>query len=230
MSSIHFADTLLRLALAFAAGFIVGWERESHGRPAGLRTNILVCVASAVAMIASELIFVQSANSTPSGSVRADPARLAAGILTGIGFLGAGTILRHDNFVRGVTTAATLWFLAILGLAFGAGDFKLGICGLVLALIALHGLSTLEKKIEGDWYAVLTVTAPLDSLSDQQLRERVEALGPKVLSLKVSCDFANRFRTVTCELKLKRSRQFELPGAVVANLATCPGILSVRWG
>lgn len=230
MSQINLGDMLLRLALAFAAGFIVGWERESHGRPAGLRTNILVCVASAVAMIISEIVFVQSANSTPSGSVRADPARLAAGILTGIGFLGAGTILRHDNFVRGVTTAATLWFVAILGLAFGAAYFAVGICGLVLALVALHGLSVLEKKIESDWYVVLTVTAPLESLSEQQLRERVEALGPRVLSLKVNCDFANRLRTVTCELKMKRSRQFELPGAVLANLATCPGILSVHWG
>jgi len=112
----------LRVGLTFVTGFIVGWERESHGRPAGLRTNILACVAAAVSMIISEILFVQSAVITPTGSVRSDPARLGAGILTGIGFLGAGTILRHENFVRGITTAATLWLVTVLGPAFGSGS------------------------------------------------------------------------------------------------------------
>src|SRR5262245_26464309 len=103
MSPITAPEILLRLFFAFVAVFALGWERETHGRPAGLRTNILACVASAMAMIVSEALFVQSAAATPTGSVRADPARLGAGILTGIGFLGGGTILRHDNFVRGVT-------------------------------------------------------------------------------------------------------------------------------
>src|SRR5438874_967575 len=119
----------LRLSLAFAAGFIVGWERESHGRPAGLRTNILACVAAAVAMVLSEVLFIQSA-AAATGSWRPDPARLGAGILTGIGFLGAGTILRHANVIRGVTTAASLWFVTVLGLAFGSGQIALGLIGL----------------------------------------------------------------------------------------------------
>src|SRR5438477_324936 len=119
MTELSFSDMLLRLLLAFLAGMAVGWERESHGRPAGLRTNILACVASAVAMIVSEMLFAKSAAATATGNWRPDPARLGAGILTGIGFLGAGTIIRHGNFVRGVTTAASLWFVTVLGLAFG---------------------------------------------------------------------------------------------------------------
>src|SRR5579859_3106208 len=130
MSPITLPEMCLRVGLAFIAGFAVGWERESHGRPAGLRTNILACVAAAVAMIVSEILFLESAAATPTGSVRADPARLGAGVLTGIGFLGAGTIMRHENFVRGVTTAATLWVATVLGLAFGSGMFALGGLGL----------------------------------------------------------------------------------------------------
>src|SRR5579859_807579 len=98
MSPITLPEMCLRVGLAFIAGFAVGWERECHGRPAGLRTNILACVAAAVAMITSEILFVQSIGVSLTGTVRSDPARLGAGILTGIGFLGAGTILRHDNF------------------------------------------------------------------------------------------------------------------------------------
>src|SRR4249919_296017 len=102
MAELSYNDMFLRLLMAFLAGAAIGWERESHGRPAGLRTTILACVASAVAMIISEVLFVESAAATATGSWRPDPARLGAGILTGIGFLGAGTILRHANFVRGV--------------------------------------------------------------------------------------------------------------------------------
>src|SRR5262245_24444538 len=104
MRALSLDEMFLRVIVAFIAGALIGWERESHGRPAGLRTTILACVASAVAMIVSEVLFVESASTvTASGSWRPDPARLGAGILTGIGFLGAGTILKHDDAVRGVT-------------------------------------------------------------------------------------------------------------------------------
>src|SRR5438128_3501614 len=137
MHSLSLWQMFLRLLLAFIAGFIVGWERESHGRPAGLRTNILACVASALAMVVSEVLFAQSAAATATGSWRPDPARLGAGILTGIGFLGAGTILRHANAVRGITTAASLWFVTVLRLAFGSGQFVLGLLGTALARLTL---------------------------------------------------------------------------------------------
>src|SRR5438552_15628913 len=147
MPSLSLWQMFLRLLLAFIAGFIVGWERESHGRPAGLRTNILACVASALAMVVSEVLFAQSAAATATGSWRPDPARLGAGILTGIGFLGAGTILRHANVIRGVTTAASLWFVTVLGLAFGSGQFALGFIGTGVALVTLFVLPPFEKHI-----------------------------------------------------------------------------------
>src|SRR5687767_11638718 len=94
------SDVVLRLLAATVAGALVGIERESHGRPAGLRTSILTCVAAAMAMIISEFLFYESIGEA-SVNWRPDPARLGAGILTGIGFLGAGTILRHNNVIRG---------------------------------------------------------------------------------------------------------------------------------
>src|SRR5262244_3997735 len=145
MSRVSFSQMLLRIGLAFVAGLIVGWERTSHGRAAGLRTTILACVASAMAMVISEALFAESAAATAGGSWRPDPARLGAGILTGIGFLGAGTIMRHENIVRGVTTAASLWFVTVLGLAFGSGEFRLGFAGLIIGFATLFWLPIFER-------------------------------------------------------------------------------------
>src|SRR5689334_6775160 len=169
MSSLSVWLMCLRLLLAFFAGFVVGWERESHGRPAGLRTNILACVAAAMAMVVSELLFAHSAAANPSGSWRPDPARLGAGILTGIGFLGGGAILKHHDFVLGVTTAATVWFMTVIGLAFGSGLFALGTLGVVLAMVVLYVLPGLERHIKTDAYATLKVTARPGSLTLEEL-------------------------------------------------------------
>src|SRR5690349_14386054 len=159
MSPIGIKEICLRVGLAFVAGFAVGWERETHGRPAGLRTTILACVAAAVAMIVSELLFVQTAAAPGVSSWRPDPARLGAGVLTGIGFLGGGAILKHADFVLGVTTAATLWFATVIGLAFGAGLFMVGWLAFGIALIVLYVLPALERHIRTDAYATLKITA-----------------------------------------------------------------------
>ena len=140
-------DILLRVGSALIAGLIVGFERESHGRAAGLRTTILVSVASALAMILSEHLYRMSGDIQ---TWRPDPARLAAGILTGMGFLGAGTIIRQDNVIRGVTTAAVLWFVSVLGLIFGSGYFILGFLGVLVALLTLFVLPGLENFIKNN--------------------------------------------------------------------------------
>src|SRR5690242_19330167 len=166
MSQLPIQEMFVRILAAFLAGFVVGWERESHGRPAGLRTTILACVASAIAMMVSEILFLETAAPNPNASWRPDPARLGAGILTGIGFLGAGTILRHENLIRGVTTAASLWFVTVLGLAFGSGEYALGGIGVVIALFTLFVLPRHEKWIQSDWYSTLTVTSHMDALTE----------------------------------------------------------------
>jgi len=223
------AEMALRLLVAFAAGFLIGWERETHGRPAGLRTNILACVASALAMVISEVSFTESAVSVGSGSWRPDPARLSQGILTGIGFLGAGTILRHANLVRGVTTAATLWFVTVLGLTFGTGQFLLGLAGLALALVTLHILPKLEKFIDSDWYATMSLRVKMEGLDEQELRKRIQAFGVTLQTIRLTYDMEKQQKTFICELKLTRRNVLAVSTRAMAELTKCPGVLSVRW-
>lgn len=228
-AAISTQDIVLRLLAATFAGVVVGWERESHGRPAGLRTTILTCVASAVAMILSEVLFYESATSGASANWRPDPARLGAGILTGIGFLGAGTILRHNSIIRGVTTAASLWFVTVLGLAFGAGEYGLGAIGVTIALITLFVLPALEKHIQSDWYATLTTTLQMDAINDAEFQQLLRSLGLKVLKTELDYDLPAAQKTLRCDLKLNRSEAFELSNRVVADLRLRPGVLRVKW-
>lgn len=222
-------EIILRVLVAAVAGALVGWERESHGRPAGFRTTILTCTAAAIAMILSKELFVESAALVGSAAWRPDPARLGAGILTGIGFLGAGTILRHDNLIRGVTTAASLWFVTVVGLALGSGEYVLGGISLAVALLTLHLLPVLEKHIQTDAYATLTVTTALDALDEIELKRRVKALGLKVRSVEMDYNFAAKQKTISCELKMKQKLVFDLSTKLVAELRACPGILQVKW-
>src|SRR5262245_61760234 len=124
-TSITWSDVVVRLALATAAAALVGFNRGEHGHTAGLRTTILVGVAAAASMIQVNLI-VAMAGAKPS-SVTLDPMRLPMGVLSGMGFIGAGAILRRGSIVVGVTTAATLWYVTVMGLCFGGGQTALGL-------------------------------------------------------------------------------------------------------
>ncbi len=152
-------DILVKLLLAAVAGGLIGLEREKHGRPAGLRTNLLVSVGACAMMIVSEAFYVKYGMLDVESAVRFDPSRVAAQIVTGIGFLGAGVILKEGISVRGLTTAASLWVVAGLGMAFGMGYFSLGVITTVLVLISLVFLKNLDPLIRKDRYVTLMVTA-----------------------------------------------------------------------
>jgi putative Mg2+ transporter-C (MgtC) family protein len=225
-----FSEIIWRIVAATLAGALVGMERESRGRAAGLRTTILTCLASALAMITSEYLFSGAAAATAGGNWRPDPARLGAGILTGIGFLGAGTILRHEDTIRGVTTAACLWLVTVLGLAFGAGLFLVGGIGLAIAFMTLILLPDVEKFIASDWFATLTVTLELDSaFEEHQLKERMQALGFQVRRVELIYDMVARRKIFSCELKLKRRHLLALSSKVISELRQCPGVLEIKW-
>lgn len=142
-------EIFLRLALAFMSGFIIGLERESHKQPAGMRTHALICGVSALLMIISMTM--------PFVSDKAgDPGRIAAQVVSGIGFLGAGAIIKMGTHVKGLTTAASIWGAAGIGLALGAGLYGPGILTLVIMLFFLHILFPLGKKIfPPKWHARL---------------------------------------------------------------------------
>ncbi|MCG3128699.1 MAG: hypothetical protein CHACPFDD_03590 [Phycisphaerae bacterium] len=135
-------NDLLRLLAACVAGGIIGFEREVHDKPAGLRTNVMICLGAALFAIVS--IRFSAGVDGASG----DPARIAAQVVTGVGFLGAGAIIQaRGGAVLGLTTAATIWTVASIGLAFGAGRFGLGAVATAIACGILFGLSRVEQRI-----------------------------------------------------------------------------------
>ncbi len=133
----------LRLACAMLVGLIIGTEREYANRPAGMRTHILVALGACVVSITGEVLFhhYHALGANP------DPARLAAQVITGVGFLGAGTIMREGVSVKGLTTAASLWAVACLGLACGFGYYAVAILGMIFIFVTLTVLETIQHKL-----------------------------------------------------------------------------------
>lgn len=160
---------LLRLLLAMLLGGLVGLERERSNHAAGLRTHILVCLGSALIMLLSVYGFKDFANEL---NVRIDPARLATAVITGVGFLGAGTILFTGKSITGLTTAASIWVVAAIGLAAGAGFFFASIVSTVLVLLNLWVFNKLELRyLRGDIMHVVT----LHTLSEPGFLEQVSS-------------------------------------------------------
>lgn len=221
---------IVRLLCAAGAGALLGIERESHGRAAGLRTTILVTIGPCLGMMLSGVYYADSYAMAVGGpGWHPDPMRLAAGILAGMGFIGAGTILRQGNLVRGVTTASVLWFATLLGLAFGAGCLALGLLGLILALGTLHLLPRLESLILNDWYSVLTLKSrerhvPLDVVQALLHREDIRI---KKVELVCACDLSEE--CVTLHLKHKRGQDLFLPEKLRDDVLGIPGVAQFDW-
>lgn len=176
------SEIILKLLLAIILGGLIGLEREFSHKPAGLRTNILICVGSAMMMILSEVMLAGKGAST------GDSLRIAAGAITGMGFIGAGTIIQSRGVVHGLTTASTLWAVTGLGLAIGAGFYLIGIVftGLViLTLVVFHKVEdTLPKKCQ--YYFHIRGKDRPDLLAD--LKELAKGLGIKLEDISLKKD------------------------------------------
>jgi putative Mg2+ transporter-C (MgtC) family protein len=159
-----FPDFALPLLAAVVAGGLIGFEREWRGRAAGFRTHILVCLASALLMEAAVSQADWRFAAVSGATVVADPTRLAHGVLTGIGFLCAGVIFRSGFSIHGLTTAASLWITAAIGLLFGAGLFLLGATGTVLTVAILLALRLVSRRL------------PQKAVIDAQIAWRREAV------------------------------------------------------
>lgn len=154
--TLHWTDAVIRLLLALAIGGAFGLNRSESGKAAGLRTTLLVCAAACLSMLQVNALLMQSGKDAGSFAVL-DLMRLPLGILTGMGFIGAGAVLRRDGLVTGVTTAATLWFVTVLGLCVGGGQLALGVGGAVVGLVVLQGLRALENRLRTNRRALLEV-------------------------------------------------------------------------
>jgi len=150
-------EILFRLLLAAVLGGVVGLEREVHGRPAGVRTYLLLCMGSALIMVVSEFLFLKFGGQ--GDFLRSDPGRIAAQAVTGIGFLGAGVIMHYRDSIRGLTTAAGVWVACAVGLAVGAGFYLFGSAVTALTLLSLVGLKAVERHLKKDWYKEMTVVS-----------------------------------------------------------------------
>ena len=141
-------SVLVKLLLAALAGGLVGLEREKHGRPAGMRTNLLVAVGACTMTIISEAFYLKYGAFGGETVLRLDPSRIAAQIVTGIGFLGAGVMFSREGVVTGVTTAAVIWVLASVGAAIGLGRYQGALALAVVTVAVLIGIEFLESSIE----------------------------------------------------------------------------------
>jgi putative Mg2+ transporter-C (MgtC) family protein len=223
--SLTWEEELVRVAVAAALGGAVGLERELREREAGFRTHMLVSVGSALFTLVSAYGFHEFL--VGGGNViRADPTRIAAQIVTGIGFLGAGAIIRQGFSVRGLTTAATLWVVAAIGMASGAGYYSAAVITTALVLISLWPLRILAfrtmRRFRPETERLLAQLPAGESPSP--LIERLEALGGSLQSLEVGHE-ADR-RTVLIDVTLPPKAD---PPAIVADLSELEHVLEIRW-
>ena len=145
--TVTWPDVGLRIALTILAAGAIGFDRDIEGHSAGLRTSLLVALAACLAMLQANWL-MNSVGKSPGSFVDLDLMRLPLGILTGVGFIGGGAILKRGDNVQGLTTAATLWFVTVIGLCFGGGQIGLGVAGGLLALLILRALKMVEVKLK----------------------------------------------------------------------------------
>ncbi len=194
-------EFLLRLCLATLAGSLVGLEREMRGRLAGFRTHLLVCLGSALVMMVSiSFAYVQWPEHN-NHDIRIDPSRIAYGVMTGIGFLGAGTIMQSRGGIRGLTTAAALWCVAAIGLTIGLGLYLLGAMGTILVVTALSILDQFESLIPKPVYRRVVIRRPWAGLCVAETVARMRELGFRV----VSTAFERNADLVTVDITLSLS-------------------------
>jgi len=216
-------EGFVRLLLAAVAGGLVGLEREFRGRQAGFRTNILVCLGSAIAMIVSTEFARKVWPHQANVNINIDPARIAYGVMTGVGFLGAGTILHNKGTVRGLTTAAAMWCVAAIGLAAGLGMYLMTILASLLVVLALWLLDYFEDLLPKVRYRTVTVrrkwkvgvigetvehfqAAKLDVV-DASL-ERTEDMAHADINLRIA--FINKDQYYRFERQLEGDSDYEL--------------------
>lgn len=214
---------LLRLVVSACLSGLVGFEREFHGRAAGFRTHILLCVGSTLVMLTSIHIF-----DVYIARVAVDPARIAAGVVTGIGFLGAGTIMHSRSSVRGLTTAASLWVVAGIGLAVGSGLYFASFVTTAITLVALMIFSKLEYlMIRRDWYRTLVVEAPEGVDSLKKIREVVADCGVEITDFEIDrAKDAAGLVIVRLGLKLFNAR---CANQIIDEIGRQEGVKRAKW-
>jgi len=182
-------EIILRLLLGAVLGGIIGFERQTHGRPAGFRTQLLVCVASVLFMVVSE--YHHYLGSIDPSYMRIDPARIAQGAITGVGFLGAGVILKMGFTIQGLTTAACIWMVSAIGIAVGSGLYLAGVAATAITYLSLWVLRTAERRITKLVFRTLTVLAD-ESLGEEDVSAVIRRHGVSVSGVDYKRDIVGK--------------------------------------
>jgi putative Mg2+ transporter-C (MgtC) family protein len=210
---------LLKLIIAVILGGGVGWERETLDRPAGFRTHVLVCVGSAVYMLVSQSFW----------GPHADPGRIASQVASGMGFLGAGTILRHGSVVRGLTTAASLWTVAAIGLCIGRGDMYLVVATLaaVVVLLTLTLLGRVEKMLVSKrQYRLALIRAPQVRRFLPQIKSILDSVAARIQSVEVVPSIEEGMQDMRLIVRLPPGVTTE---QLTLQLMALEGLTAIQW-
>lgn len=222
-----------RIILAGFLGGLIGLERDIHGRAAGVRTNLLVGMGAAVFMIMSEMVASPGPNLKGSEMMSGDPGRIAAQIVTGIGFLGAGTIIKAGITIRGLTTAACLWVVAGIGMASGAGYYSIAIVTTFVSICSLQGLLYLEKLYPKDTFGTLmiTTTNEADPSIIRSTIKSMKDMSMKMISFNLKREYDTGITTATASIRFSRKDYSEdLADVVIRSFEnTKIPLKSIRW-
>jgi putative Mg2+ transporter-C (MgtC) family protein len=219
-------EPVVQLALAVVLGGLIGLEREFHGRPAGLRTHILVCLGTTMVMLAAARLYEGLQGTSVDPLLRIDPGRVAAGVLTGIGFIGAGAILRLRGTHRGLTTAACTWLAAATGVAIGMGAYGVAVAGTLIAVLVLVVLHEVEKGIQRVEYRELVVIADLEDGMFARVRDTVRQMGLHPSSGEFMEDIEHKRVHIMLSV---RYRGHEMGAILARHLRELPGVHSISW-
>ena len=221
-----FTQDLVPLLFALLLGGAVGLEREYHGRPAGLRTHILVCMSSTMLILISRELGTEAVD----GATRAtfDPNRMGAGIVTGIGFLGASTVLRSGDFLRGLTTAACIWFVAGLGIVLGAEHYALGILCTAIVLLVLTVLNSLAGGITPTVYRRLIVILRRPEIEPLVAEIKRILAAERISVMDVASGHDNEHGTQEIVLYLSLRNEGQAP-RVTERVSRLAGVTQARW-
>jgi putative Mg2+ transporter-C (MgtC) family protein len=226
-TTLTWTDIAVRLALTAAAGALFGINRSEKGRPAGLRTTMMVSLAACIAMILANRLTLPAGS--PIVANPGDPLRIPLGVLSGMGFIGAGAILRRENLIIGVTTAATVWFVTIMGLCFGSGQLGLGAVAAAIGIAILVGLEWAENLLPRERHADLVVTVASNGPSEAEIRSRISAGGFQAVPRGLAYDTASHSTILNYDV-MWRSRPTDttLP-PFLRELATDPALSTINW-
>ena len=218
----------LRLVLAAIAGTVVGLNRGERGSPAGLRTNLLVCLAACIAMIQANLL-MNSAGKPSNSFVVLDLMRLPLGILSGMGFIGAGAILRKGDRIAGITTAATLWFVTVMGLCFGGGQLGLGCAALGLAIFVLWILRWVELQLPQTHHGSLVLVRGKNGPTEEELRDHLRKEGYKLSSCAKFYTEHAQVLELRCQVSWASGKGEVVQPAFIEVFAHHPEVLRLEW-